>query len=140
VQVDSAWASPVRSNVAAITVNTVPSINVYNVPDGVVDWPYDFTFGAIGTAPITWDIESGSLPPGLTLSNGGRLSGTPTQEGTFAFTVRAQNVADYHDRVVELIIRLVPEITTYDAPDGVIDLPYGFTFGATGTAPILWSV
>jgi hypothetical protein len=40
-----------------------------------------------GTAPYTYYLASGSLPPGLGLSTTGVLSGTPTHVGTFNFTV-----------------------------------------------------
>lgn len=34
-------------------------------------------------------VGSGALPPGLQLSSQGVLSGTPTQAGSFQFTIRA---------------------------------------------------
>src|SRR5262249_16162371 len=37
-----------------------------------------------GTPTYTYSISSGSLPPGLTLSNG-TISGTPTTAGTYTF-------------------------------------------------------
>ena len=40
-----------------------------------------------GTAPYTWGLASGSLPPGLTLSTAGVVSGTPTAVSTYSFTV-----------------------------------------------------
>jgi hypothetical protein len=40
-----------------------------------------------GTPPYTFAVTSGALPPGLTLSAGGRISGTPTKAGNFSFTV-----------------------------------------------------
>jgi hypothetical protein len=49
------------------------------------------TFVATGgsfLAPFTWSISSGSLPSGLSLSSGGTISGTPTQSGTFDFTLK----------------------------------------------------
>lgn len=42
-----------------------------------------------GTAPYIYSLLSGSLPAGLSLSNTGVLSGTPTTAGTGSFTVRA---------------------------------------------------
>ena len=42
-----------------------------------------------GTAPYTYTLQSGALPVGLSLSSAGVLSGTPTQRGSYAFTVRA---------------------------------------------------
>ena len=51
---------------------------------------YSQTFSTSGgTSPYTYSITAGSLPAGLTLSSGGVLSGTPTVEGNFSFTVTA---------------------------------------------------
>ncbi|MBB5766024.1 outer membrane autotransporter protein [Xanthomonas arboricola] len=42
-----------------------------------------------GTAPYTFAVTAGALPPGLTLSAAGVLSGTPTATGSFNFTATA---------------------------------------------------
>jgi large repetitive protein len=58
------------------------------------------TFVATGgafTPPFTWSLPFGGLPPGLVLSSGGTISGTPTQSGTFDFTVQ---LTDYVSRSV----------------------------------------
>jgi large repetitive protein len=41
-------------------------------------------------APVNpvWSVVSGALPPGVTISSGGLISGTPTEAGTFTFTVQ----------------------------------------------------
>lgn len=44
-----------------------------------------------GLAPYAFSLQSGSLPPGLTLSSAGGLSGTPTQRGAFSFSVRVRD-------------------------------------------------
>jgi hypothetical protein len=44
-----------------------------------------------GVAPYSYSTTSGSLPPGLTLTSGGLLSGTPTTAGTYNFTVRGSD-------------------------------------------------
>jgi Putative Ig domain len=47
-------------------------------------------FSSGGTAPYTYRITAGALPPGLrigTFSNGTRVTGTPTTAGTFQFTL-----------------------------------------------------
>jgi large repetitive protein len=41
-------------------------------------------------APATWSLQSGALPPGLTLSRQGLLTGTPTSEGSYGFAVKAE--------------------------------------------------
>jgi putative Ig domain-containing protein len=44
--------------------------------------------------PLSWQVTSGSLPPGLTLdSSTGVISGTPTTAGTYNFTVTLQTHA-----------------------------------------------
>jgi hypothetical protein len=61
------------------------------LPDGTMGQPYSQTFTATGGAfspPFTWSLPSGGLPSGLTLSSGGTISGTPTQTGTFDFTIQ----------------------------------------------------
>ncbi|NKZ40112.1 autotransporter domain-containing protein [Oleiagrimonas citrea] len=42
-----------------------------------------------GSTPYNYQVTGGTLPNGLSLSNGGQLSGTPTEAGTFNFTVTA---------------------------------------------------
>jgi len=44
-----------------------------------------------GTAPYTFTVTVGVLPPGMTLSTAGTLSGTPTAAGSYSFTVLAQD-------------------------------------------------
>jgi hypothetical protein len=59
------------------------------LPGGaVVGTSYSTTLTALGgKGPLTWTLVS-PLPPGLTLSPGGTISGTPTASGAFAFTVK----------------------------------------------------
>jgi large repetitive protein len=52
--------------------------------------PYTATLSATGgTGTHTFTVTAGTLPPGLTLSPSGALSGTPTAPGSYAFTVSA---------------------------------------------------
>lgn len=69
-------------------------------PDGVLNVAYTHTFPVVGgVAPYLYDVESGSLPPGLTLTNpvdftgndgGAIVAGTPTTVGTYNFQLRVQ--------------------------------------------------
>lgn len=51
--------------------------------------------GSGGQPPYSWSLAPGSagLPPGLTLSAGGTISGTATTAGTYPFTVRLTDAA-----------------------------------------------
>ena len=44
-----------------------------------------------GVAPYTWLVASGTLPPGLTLSTQGRLTGTPITAGTYVVIIQAMD-------------------------------------------------
>jgi hypothetical protein len=61
-----------------------------SVPSGFSDTPYPAqTFTATGgafTPPFTWSATG--LPSGLNVSSDGTLSGTPTESGTFDFTLQ----------------------------------------------------
>jgi hypothetical protein len=53
----------------------------------------------------TWSLQSGSLPPGVSLSEGGVLAGTPTSEGSFQFVVKAQNGSPFDTETYTLAVR-----------------------------------
>ena len=68
-----------------------PSITTTALDDGTVNTSYSETLNADGS-PTSWEVTDGSLPAGLTLyGNTGVISGTPTADGTFNFTVKATN-------------------------------------------------
>ncbi|MEJ0089004.1 MAG: putative Ig domain-containing protein [Limisphaerales bacterium] len=72
-----------------------------SLPVATVMQPYSAAFIASGGIPFyDWDIIDGTLPPGLALdSYSGALTGIPTTNGVFNFTVR---VRDYHEAGPEL--------------------------------------
>lgn len=83
----------------------------------------------------SYSLGSGALPPGLTLSSAGLLSGTPTLDGDYAFTVNATNATGttaspaLSVHVASLAATMVLDFTV----DGT--LPAGFTASrvTTGT-------
>lgn len=95
------------SSEAVLTVNpapVAPIITTSTLPDGMVNTSYNQALTATGDTPITWSIESGSLPNGLTLSPGGVISGTPTAAGTFSFVVKAANIAGDNTKSFTIVI------------------------------------
>jgi large repetitive protein len=119
------------------------------LPSGIVGTSYSLTFAATGgTTPYRWSVASGSLPAGLTLSNAGVLSGTPTSVGTFNFTVRATDsglLAQTDNNTYNLTINpAIPPISITTAsplPTGNVGAAYSQTLAATGGTPAYtWSL
>ena len=70
------------------------SIVTSSLPDGEVGTPYSvFLVREGGAGPFTWDVVSGSLPLGISLSAAGELTGTPTLSGAFSFEVRVRDTS-----------------------------------------------
>jgi hypothetical protein len=61
-----------------------PIITTTSLPQTDVGVPYLFQLSASnGVPPYTWIIYSGALPPGLSLSSSGLITGTAQTAGTF---------------------------------------------------------
>jgi len=71
-----------------------------SLPTLTAGTPFSQTLSSSGgTAPYAYTLQSGTLPVGLSLSSGGVLSGTPTQRGSYSFTVRStDNGGDLVDK------------------------------------------
>jgi len=82
VTVTAGNTTTVDFTLTTIPAPVPPSISTASLPDGTVNTAYSQTLTASGDTPITWSLDSGSLPTGLTLSNDGGISGTPTAAGT----------------------------------------------------------
>ena len=95
------------SPIPAPAAEQPPVITTTTLQGGKAGAAYSQTLAATGTAPITWSIESGSLPNGLTLS-GNTISGTPTTAGTFTFKVKAANGAGSDTKELSIVIQAAP--------------------------------
>ena len=91
VQGQDSWnLSRVAYAPATVTIAPVPiTVATTSLPGGSVQQTYQATLQASGGTGLTsWSITSGSLPAGLTLTNG-VISGAPSAAGTSTFTVQA---------------------------------------------------
>lgn len=89
---DSNGTQNTRTKAYSMTVPIATvTLNPASVPNGMVTQSYSQQLVATGgTAPYNYAQTSaaGTMPPGLTLSSSGLLSGTPTTAGTYALTLR----------------------------------------------------
>lgn len=58
-----------------------------DLPDGTVGTPYAEAFTGAGGVGITFQLQSGTLPDGLSMNGSGVVTGTPTTAGVSDFTV-----------------------------------------------------
>jgi hypothetical protein len=71
-----------------ITVNRLQITSPFSLPAGTagVAYPeYQLTASG-GSGPFTWTVPPGTLPPGLSLSASGLVSGTVVTPGTYFFS------------------------------------------------------
>ncbi|WP_371780880.1 DUF7927 domain-containing protein [Streptosporangium subroseum] len=128
----------------AVVPNPPPTLPFPAPPAGEVGAPYSVPLTVSGgTAPYTWSVASGSLPPGLTLNaSTGVLSGTPTSAGSYPFTVQVTDASNQSaTKPVTLVIAPPPTLTFPAPPDGEVGTPYSVPLTVSGgTAPFVWSV
>ena len=91
--VDSLGNAGLRDYVIKIGIVSL-TVNPATLPATLLGHSYSQTVSATGgTAPYTFAISAGALPPGLTLNPAsGVISGTPTTPGTATFTVQATDI------------------------------------------------
>lgn len=92
---------------ATVTVIQVVEIETEDpLPDAQEGSPYSLTLTATGgSGTFTWSLVDGALPGGLTLSSNGVISGTPTDDGTFVFTVQATSGAQTGASTYQLTVK-----------------------------------
>lgn len=107
-------ASKVVAYAAIVTAAYAPPIwTLAAMTSGVVGTTYLQAWD-MPTAALTviYTVLSGSLPPGLSLvaliGNEAEISGTPTTQGAYTFTLRATNIYGTADRAFLIIITQAP--------------------------------
>jgi len=127
-------------------VATPLSVATTSLPNGSVGVAYSQSLLAGGgVSPYTWIVVagSGSLPPGLSLSSSGVITGTPTANGTFHFTVQDTDAGGRTATgPLSISMGVSPlTITTSSLPNGQLTIPYSQTLMASGgVAPYTWAL
>jgi hypothetical protein len=116
------------------------SITTTSLPNGTVGSGYSQSVIASGgTPPYTWSIVQGQgvLPPGLGLSAGGAISGTPSAAGTYNFTVR---VTDSTSATAQKALSIVVAAagTAFDSQFVSQTVPTTLSSGQQFTANLVW--
>ena len=136
---DSAGAtSPPKS--LSLTIVAAVTITTTSLPNGSVGVTYLQTLTASGgVSPYSsWTVTSGKLPTGLTLiSSTGTITGKPTTNGVYAFTVTVTDSLGAVSPPASLSITIGsgPTITTSSLPNGEVNVAYSQTLAATGGVP-----
>jgi len=137
----NAVAAEVRGCVQSLSIVTAPPLAT-----GTIGVPLTVALIATGgTGRYNWSLAPGSLPvpPGLTLAANGVISGTPSQVGTYTFTLR---VADDAGAAVsrEFSMQVVGGVvitTACPLADVAQGAPFTLALAAAGgTQPYAWSI
>jgi hypothetical protein len=111
-------------------------------PTGGVGEPYSFAFSTTGAPTPIVIASTGTVPPGLTVTSDGHLTGTPTKAGTFHFTVQAANGIDPPGTdPVTVTIHTKPALrigdaTTTEGQSGTHPLTFHVTLSRASTIPV----
>ncbi len=127
----------------ALVVNAPPSVPAATLPAGVTGTPYNAPLTAQnGTTPYFWTINSGVLPPGLTILPAGTLSGTPTKAGTYLFAAQATDArgAPAVGAITVTITQGLAITTASPLPNGAVGSTYKLQFAGAGVSALSWAV
>jgi len=121
------------------------SIATTSLPSAGLGAPYSATLQTAGIdSNTTWQVTSGALPAGLTLSPGGVISGTPTAAGPATFTVQATGAAkDFTGTRIDskqLTLNVAALAATLSRPAAEVGVPFRASLvGSGGQAPYTFS-
>ena len=134
------------SYTAPTPVPTAPAIGISTLSAGTVGTPYNSLATASGgTAPYTWSVVPGTLPPGLSLSASGVVSGIPTAAGNYTFVLTVTGAGLSSSRTLTMTVNpaptAAPVIQTVSLPAGKVGTAYAAQLNAVGgnTATYIWT-
>jgi hypothetical protein len=119
-----------------------PTINTTALGTTTSGVSFSLTLSSTGSTPITYAVQSGSLPTGLTLNaSTGVISGTPTTVESYSFTIRATNSAGYDDQAFSgSVAGIAPTITTTAINPIYRAFSVSQTLSSSGSATITYAV
>lgn len=141
--VNGVGTGPGSSRSTAVTVNPRPSIT--GAPGGgEVGVAYDQQLvGTGGTGALGLELASGTLPDGLALSASGRITGTPTDAGSFTFRARVTDATGASSSRSFTVVVVAAPTLTFDAGLPATDVGAAYSTTLThdgGTGPFSFAV
>jgi hypothetical protein len=147
-------SQPVAQSVTGagtLTVAPAPALQILfsTLPGAINGVPYRaLVFASGGTAPLSYSITSGSLAPGLSLEGeSGVLTGVPSSEGTFEFTVQVRDSSEPSPEVRTATLLLTVtgppalSVSTSELEEATAGSPFSQSLVATGgSPPYTWSI
>lgn len=131
-------------SIAASPTSTIQINTGSNLGTRVPNVFFSQQFSACCLPSYGWTVVGGALPPGVTLSNDGILSGTPTAEGTYTFLVQVfdpTNPANSASRQFTLIITsFSPAVANSTLPFANVGTPYSTPLAGTGVTGLTWTL
>jgi uncharacterized protein (TIGR03437 family) len=117
-------------------------ITTFSLPPGFVTHPYGpVTLTAInGSGSYDWSAIG--VPPGLTMTSAGVISGTPTTAGTYTITVSVSSGGQTGKAMFNVMVTESPvSINTTSLGVGILNLPFGpiSLMAANGSGAYSWS-
>ena len=103
-----------------LPVAVAPTITTTTLGALAVGTPATVTLAATGDTPITWTVDDGALPDGLSLnSSTGAVTGTPTTAGAYSVTAKATNATGNDTQEYTGTVTAEPD----DPADELAELP-----------------
>ncbi len=112
------------------------------LPSGTVGLPYTLNLAARGgTTPYTFALTVGTLPPGMSLSSTGSLTGVPTQAGTYPVTFRVTDATPTSTNIpLSLFIQKAQQTISFTTPiNGRVGTSLGLNATSTSNLPITYT-
>jgi hypothetical protein len=142
-----------QSATSSLSIRISPvslAVTTPSLPGGATGTPYATTNleASGGVPPYSWSLGAGTLPPGLSLSTAGALTGTPTLAGSYPLTFVVTDSSSTPDKAnaqFTLTVTSPPPatltLTTTTLPSATVNTAYSATLAATGgTAPYTFSL
>jgi putative Ig domain-containing protein len=125
------------SQAYSLTIDCGLDVQPATLPNGTEGIAYSQTLSVTnGVAPFTFAVISGSLPPGLSLTGAGVLSGIPTAPGTYTFVIEATDTNNCTgSRGYTVVIDPCLVVSPDSLPNGVVGTAYSEQLTAVGGSP-----